>query len=49
MTDGRLRCLVLCLPLLMLLAGCAGGGDRSNDDDRQPVFYGGVSGAPYTR
>ena len=36
------RCVALAL--LLVLAGCSAG-NRSNDsDNRQPVFYGGVSG-----
>ncbi|HEX3536923.1 MAG TPA: hypothetical protein VHU15_09165 [Stellaceae bacterium] len=35
---------ILALLLLFALSGCAGGGDRSSDSDRQPVVYGGVSG-----
>ena len=34
--------------LLFGLAGCAGG-DRSDDGNQRPVFYGGVGGAAYTK
>ena len=39
----------LTLLLLLVLAGCAAGSDRSNDSDRQPVFYGGVGGSVLSR
>ena len=35
---------MLAVLLLLALASCANG-DRTKDADRQPVFYGGVSGS----
>ena len=35
--------------LMITLAGCASGDRASDNDQQRPVFYGGVSGAPYTK
>ena len=41
--------LLLCLMTLGILAGCAASGDRSDDSDQRPVFYGGVGGSALSR
>jgi len=44
----RRGAMLLYLVTLVVLAGCTSG-DRTSDSDQRPVFYGGVSGAPYTK
>ena len=48
-TRRRRVAVLLCLMTLAVLAGCASGDRASDNDQQRPVFYGGVSGAPYTK